>query len=84
MFGLVSILVLSCNPGSELIGSCLDDPELALLGVPWETYRQVANDIGLDVIRLVLLLAFGNGRSGRMRQMLITVFRCLMDLLRSH
>ena len=32
--------------------SCLDDPELALLGVPWETYHQVAIEIGLDVIRV--------------------------------
>ncbi|WWC71827.1 uncharacterized protein I206_105786 [Kwoniella pini CBS 10737] len=31
---------------------CLDDTELALLGVPWETYREVATEIGLDVIRL--------------------------------
>ncbi|TYJ52291.1 hypothetical protein B9479_007106 [Cryptococcus floricola] len=31
---------------------CLDDEELALLGVPWETYRDVAVGTGLDVIRL--------------------------------
>ncbi|WVQ72968.1 hypothetical protein IAR50_002530 [Cryptococcus sp. DSM 104548] len=31
---------------------CLDDEELALLGVPWETYRDVAVETGLDVIRL--------------------------------
>jgi hypothetical protein len=35
-----------------LIGlSCLDDEELALLGVPWETYREIAGSVGLDVIR---------------------------------
>ena len=38
--------------GSDADRSCLDDPELALLGVPWETYHQVALEIGLDVIRL--------------------------------
>ncbi|KAL7418272.1 hypothetical protein Q5752_006728 [Cryptotrichosporon argae] len=31
---------------------CLDDVELALLGVPWETYRQIALETGLDIIRL--------------------------------
>ncbi|OWZ76425.1 hypothetical protein C365_04571 [Cryptococcus neoformans Bt85] len=31
---------------------CLDDEELELLGVPWETYRDVAAETGLDVIRL--------------------------------
>jgi hypothetical protein len=34
-----------------LIHSCLDDDELALLGVPWEQYRETAGEIGLDVIR---------------------------------
>lgn len=33
--------------------SCLDDEELELLGVPWETYRDVAAETGLDVIRYV-------------------------------
>lgn len=33
------------------IYSCLDDTELALLGVPWETYHSIAAKIGLDVIR---------------------------------
>ena len=33
------------------IYSCLDDTELALLGVPWETYHCIATKIGLDVIR---------------------------------
>jgi hypothetical protein len=36
--------------------SCLDDAELALLGVPWETYREVASEIGLDIIRFVWIL----------------------------
>ena len=31
--------------------SCLDDDELALLGVPWDSYSSVAVDIGLDLIR---------------------------------
>lgn len=31
--------------------SCLDDAELALLGVPWENYVSIAAKIGLDVIR---------------------------------
>jgi len=31
--------------------SCLDDEELRLLGVPWEQYREVASEVGLDVIR---------------------------------
>lgn len=31
--------------------SCLDNEELALLGVPWEHYRETANEVGLDVIR---------------------------------
>lgn len=34
--------------------SCLDDEELELLGVPWETYRDVAAETGLDVIRYVI------------------------------
>ena len=33
------------------IYSCLDDAELALLGVPWDTYHSIATKIGLDVIR---------------------------------
>ena len=36
---------------SHASNSCLDDDELALLGVPWETYREVTAEIGLDVIR---------------------------------
>lgn len=31
--------------------SCLDDTELELLGVPWETYLDVAASTGLDVLR---------------------------------
>lgn len=31
--------------------SCLDDTELTLLGTPWETYRDIANELGLDIIR---------------------------------
>lgn len=31
--------------------SCLDDVELALLGVPWETYHSIAAKVELDVIR---------------------------------
>jgi len=34
------------------IYSCLDDAELALLGVPWDTYHSIATKIGLDVIRM--------------------------------
>lgn len=33
------------------VHSCLDDEELALLGVPWDYYREVASDVGLDIIR---------------------------------
>ncbi|KAK6909622.1 hypothetical protein I203_103643 [Kwoniella mangroviensis CBS 8507] len=40
------------SEGVGCLVCCLDDPELALLGVPWETYREIANEIGLDVIRL--------------------------------
>ncbi|WWC91524.1 uncharacterized protein L201_006470 [Kwoniella dendrophila CBS 6074] len=40
------------SEGVGCLVCCLDDPELALLGVPWETYREVAAEIGLDVIRL--------------------------------
>jgi protein-tyrosine phosphatase len=38
--------------GVGAIVCCLDDEELALLGVPWDYYREVASDIGLDIIRL--------------------------------
>lgn len=48
MLGLVSHKRSASN---ELMTSCLDDPELALLGVPWETYSQIALEIGLDVVR---------------------------------
>jgi hypothetical protein len=37
--------------GVGAIVCCLDDEELALLGVPWDYYREVASDIGLDIIR---------------------------------
>ncbi|WWC64387.1 uncharacterized protein I303_106997 [Kwoniella dejecticola CBS 10117] len=40
------------SEGVGCLVCCLDDAELALLGVPWETYREVATEIGLDVIRL--------------------------------
>ncbi|WVQ84882.1 hypothetical protein IAT38_007045 [Cryptococcus sp. DSM 104549] len=40
------------NEGVGGLVCCLDDEELALLGVPWETYRDVAAETGLDVIRL--------------------------------
>lgn len=40
------------NEGVGCLVCCLDDAELALLGVPWETYRAIASKIGLDVIRL--------------------------------
>ncbi|OCF32149.1 hypothetical protein I317_07126 [Kwoniella heveanensis CBS 569] len=40
------------SEGVGCLVCCLDDAELALLGVPWETYREVAADTGLDVIRL--------------------------------
>ncbi|WVR00311.1 hypothetical protein IAU59_007454 [Kwoniella sp. CBS 9459] len=40
------------SEGVGCLVCCLDDTELALLGVPWETYREVAADTGLDVIRL--------------------------------
>jgi hypothetical protein len=36
---------------AALIISCLDDAELLLLGTPWETYRDVANELGLDIVR---------------------------------
>lgn len=39
------------NEGVGCLVCCLDDAELALLGVPWETYRAIASKIGLDVIR---------------------------------
>ncbi|TXT07418.1 hypothetical protein VHUM_03138 [Vanrija humicola] len=38
--------------GVGAIVCCLDNEELELLGVPWDTYRELASDIGLDVIRL--------------------------------
>ncbi|KAK8853064.1 hypothetical protein IAR55_003765 [Kwoniella newhampshirensis] len=40
------------NEGVGCLVCCLDDTELSLLGVPWETYREIAVDTGLDVIRL--------------------------------
>lgn len=39
------------NEGVGCLVCCLDDAELALLGVPWETYRSIASKIGMDVIR---------------------------------
>ncbi|WVR07837.1 hypothetical protein IAU60_004880 [Kwoniella sp. DSM 27419] len=40
------------SEGVGCLVCCLDDTELALLGVPWETYRKVAAETGLDVLRL--------------------------------
>nr|ADE10061.1 PTPc [Tremella fuciformis] len=40
------------NEGVGCLVCCLDNVELAHLGVPWETYREVAAETGLDVIRL--------------------------------
>ncbi|WWD19474.1 hypothetical protein CI109_103934 [Kwoniella shandongensis] len=40
------------NEGVGCLVCCLDDTELSLLGVPWETYREIAAETGLDVIRL--------------------------------
>ncbi|ORX40745.1 hypothetical protein BD324DRAFT_611927 [Kockovaella imperatae] len=40
------------NEGVGCLVCCLDDSELALLGVPWDTYASVASSIGLDVVRL--------------------------------
>ncbi|WRT70404.1 uncharacterized protein IL334_007402 [Kwoniella shivajii] len=40
------------SEGVGCLVCCLDDTELALLGVPWETYREVALETGLDVIRV--------------------------------
>ncbi|WVN90678.1 uncharacterized protein L203_105920 [Cryptococcus depauperatus CBS 7841] len=40
------------NEGVGCVVCCLDNEELALLGVPWDNYRDVAAEIGLDVIRL--------------------------------
>jgi len=31
--------------------SCLNDAELELLGVPWDTYSQAAAANGLDIVR---------------------------------
>ncbi|ORY28170.1 protein-tyrosine phosphatase-like protein [Naematelia encephala] len=38
--------------GVGAVVCCLDDAELALLGVPWDMYREVASEIGLDIVRL--------------------------------
>ena len=82
MLGLVSFFSLLV--WTQLTCSCLDDPELALLGVPWETYRQVANDIGLDVIRLVEIAFCCDGRGHSFRVSLLTVaYPCLMVSLPS-
>jgi len=35
-------------------GSCLDDEELEFLGAPWSEYWRIADDLGLDVLRLPL------------------------------
>ncbi|KAK4683575.1 hypothetical protein P7C73_g6668, partial [Tremellales sp. Uapishka_1] len=40
------------NEGVGCLVCCLDDGELELLGVPWEMYKEVAADTGLDIIRL--------------------------------
>lgn len=36
--------------------SCLDDEELYYLGAPWEEYSRTADELGLDVLRLVPFL----------------------------
>ncbi|EIW71839.1 hypothetical protein TREMEDRAFT_60759 [Tremella mesenterica DSM 1558] len=41
------------NEGVGCLVCCLDDAELALLGVPWDTYRSVATSLGMDVLRFV-------------------------------
>lgn len=38
--------------GVKCIICCLDDSELAYLGSPWSQYRALANELGLDVLRL--------------------------------
>ncbi|GMK53800.1 hypothetical protein CspeluHIS016_0103860 [Cutaneotrichosporon spelunceum] len=45
--------------GVGAIVCCLDDEELALLGVPWDYYREVASDTGLDIIRFSLPMPDG-------------------------
>ena len=48
--GEQDVLMWSCS-------SCLDDEELQFLGAPWDEYSCAANDIGLDILRLVPALA---------------------------
>ncbi|KZT68309.1 phosphatases II [Daedalea quercina L-15889] len=38
--------------GVVCIVCCLDDEELELLGVPWSEYSNVADELGLDVLRI--------------------------------
>ena len=34
---------------------CLNDTELAFLGAPWEEYSIAARELGLDVMRYVIV-----------------------------
>lgn len=38
---------------AQNVSSCLDDDELELLGASWPQYSEVAQSVGLDVLRYV-------------------------------
>ncbi|BGP42265.1 hypothetical protein JCM10450v2_006358 [Rhodotorula kratochvilovae] len=42
----------------RLVVCCLDDAELAYLGVPWLEYAATLTDLGLDVVRLPMVEGF--------------------------
>ncbi|GJN92406.1 hypothetical protein Rhopal_005436-T1 [Rhodotorula paludigena] len=42
----------------HLVVCCLDDSELAYLGVPWPEYRAAAASLGLEVVRLPMVEGF--------------------------
>ncbi|BGP18621.1 hypothetical protein JCM10213_004170 [Rhodosporidiobolus nylandii] len=44
--------------GVELVVCCLDDTELAYLGVPYATYAAAAAELGIEVVRLPMVEGF--------------------------
>lgn len=49
-----SVACLLC--GCRALASCLDDDELGFLGAPWEEYARAAGELGLDVLRYVIVM----------------------------
>ncbi|GAA5823279.1 hypothetical protein JCM11251_007548 [Rhodosporidiobolus azoricus] len=44
--------------GVRLVICCLDDVELAYLGVPWQEYKEAAKDVGVEVVRMPMVEGF--------------------------